>query len=261
MKNVYKILMHILCAFGCVYQMYNLNVIYFSYETTTNVRYETQTDTYLPAITICYQKWFQNDYLAKLNGDISLFIKNIDNLTISEQFQLFGNSPSKLIHCETSDINEKKVSCDQVANYVQYIDHNWYCFTIFPQLNGEPEKNYLVSKSYLYLLYLRLNKSDPGENAFFLLLHSRDKLIYQNELRKSMSVELTNINSGVITYNVVMIKYMFDPYGGCFVGQTRDECISKCIVNGVIEKTGTLQIIWQMIVILIWYSSIRSWLI
>ena len=34
-KN-YAILMHILCAFGFVYQMYNLNVIYFSYETTTN---------------------------------------------------------------------------------------------------------------------------------------------------------------------------------------------------------------------------------
>ena len=58
-KNIYVILMHILCAFGCVYQMYNLNVIYFSYETTTNVRYETQTDTYLPAITVCYEKRHQ----------------------------------------------------------------------------------------------------------------------------------------------------------------------------------------------------------
>ena len=35
-----------------------------------------------------------------------------------------------------------------------------------------------------------------------------------------------------------MTKYMFEPFGGCFVGQTRDECISKCIVNHVIEKTG-----------------------
>ena len=137
--------MHILCAFGCVYQMYNLNVIYFSYETTTNVRYETQTDTYLPAITMCYRKWIQNNYHAQFNHENhSAILDSIANMTISEQFKLFGNSPSKLIFCGTWR-NGHAIHCDQVANYFQYLDKFWYCFTIFLQLKGEPDINYLVS--------------------------------------------------------------------------------------------------------------------
>ena len=74
--------MRILCTIGCVYQMFNLNVIYFSYETITNVRYETQRETYLPAITICYEKLdqFSDNILGKFNGTFWQVMQNLRNL-------------------------------------------------------------------------------------------------------------------------------------------------------------------------------------
>ena len=91
-RNCYKILMLILCLIGCVYQMFNLNVIYFSYETTTNVRYEAQSEPYLPAITICYDKRFQltqdEFYVSKKN----LIVVFTMSFTIQENFDNFAKT-------------------------------------------------------------------------------------------------------------------------------------------------------------------------
>ena len=97
--------MRILCLFGCVYQMFNLNVIYFSYETTTNVRYEVEP--YLPAIIICYDKWnqFNDEFINKFESDYRKFFNVLGNMTIKQQFDVMHKSPRILQSCK---LNSKK---------------------------------------------------------------------------------------------------------------------------------------------------------
>ena len=56
MKITFDIIWKIVCLLGCVYQTFKISELYFSYETTTNVRYETEKLVNLPGITICYDK-------------------------------------------------------------------------------------------------------------------------------------------------------------------------------------------------------------
>ena len=138
--------------------MFNLNVIYFSYETTTNVRYETQTDTYLPAITVCSIKisQFTDEYFKKISFDYSnlpalifdLIIFN-QNYTIQEQISILEDEPKLLKHCifnrNLNNEQGKYENCSEISNYTRYFNGMGYCFTIFPQMNQESDENYKVN--------------------------------------------------------------------------------------------------------------------
>ena len=233
--------MHILCAFGCVYQMYNLNVIYFSYETTTNVRYETQTDTYLPAITVCYEKRNQikNEFLDMFEGNIRRTLVNLSYLSIQEQFNALDKLPRRMHRCLVSAklafLKGTWINCQEVSENVRYIDEKTFCFTVFPQLKRESDERYRVSDS-AYLAILVLNKVNQSNDHVQVYIHSRDKVFYRNDYKGGMFIDLKDPDMCVVKYSVISLKYKFRPFGGCFVGQTREECISKCIVNQLINR-------------------------
>ena len=37
---------------------------------------------------------------------------------------------------------------------------------------------------------------------------------------------------------MVIVKYMFEPFGGCFEGQTAEHCIDKCVIEDNIAQYG-----------------------
>ena len=237
--------MHILCAFGCVYQMYNLNVIYFSYETTTNVRYETQTDTYLPAITVCYEKRHQikNEFLDKFNGNTYKALIHLNNLTIQEQFNSLNDLSKRLTECQKGskydNMRMSWVDCQNISDYTQYIENNFYCFTIFPQLNGESDEKYQVPNwAFIAQFVLREPNISRHYEEVQVYIHSRDSKFYQDNYQRVMLFDLNESYICLLKYNEIIIKYKFEPFGGCFDGQTRDECISECVVNEVIKKSN-----------------------
>ena len=237
--------MHILCAFGCVYQMYNLNVIYFSYETTTNVRYETQTDTYLPAITVCYEKRHQikDEFLDMFDGNSDKALRHLNSLTIQEQFNSMNDLPKILTECmvevKSGYMGMSWIICPNVTKYIQYIDHYSYCFTAFPQLNGESDEKYQVTDNLFSASFLlrKFNTSD-NHDLVAVYVHPRDYKFHQNNYKRVMVYDLNEPYTCLIKYNEIIIKYKFEPFGGCFEGQTRDVCISKCVVNEMIEKSN-----------------------
>jgi hypothetical protein len=86
------------CLFGCLYQISKITKIYISYETTTEVKYETESIISLPAITFCTFKGFFIDnkigwnYLS--NGTFtSTEAENLLNkLKIKDQFKTLFSS-------------------------------------------------------------------------------------------------------------------------------------------------------------------------
>ncbi len=52
---------------GCLFQIYKISKIYFLYETVTEVRYGSEDNISLPAITVCTSKLFfvKQEYLSK----------------------------------------------------------------------------------------------------------------------------------------------------------------------------------------------------
>ena len=238
--------MHILCAFGCVYQMYNLNVIYFSYETTTNVRYETQTDTYLPAITVCYEKRHQikDEILDMFGGNSNKALRQLKKLTIQEQFNSLNDLPKRLTKCTMAAESDEMIGitwmiCQNVSQYVQYIDEFSYCFTAFPQLNGESDEKYQVADGpFIALFHLRKFNASNNHDDVQVYVHPRNYKFYQNNNKRVIIFDLNEPYISSIKYNEIIIKYKFEPFGGCFVGQTRDECKYKCVVNEMIEKSN-----------------------
>ena len=69
MNKYFKIIIYMLCSICCIIQITQISEIYFSYETTTDVKYEFEDPIQLPALTLCGpKKYFVNKvYYTKFN--------------------------------------------------------------------------------------------------------------------------------------------------------------------------------------------------
>ena len=83
------------CLFVCLYQIYKICEIYFSYETITSVRYENIAIISIPALTLCFEKKdvLKEEYMNRLNqsDNESELRENVNkfaaNFTIKEQLE------------------------------------------------------------------------------------------------------------------------------------------------------------------------------
>ena len=69
-KKALQVILYILCIFGCLYQICEISILYFSYETTTLVKYEIENPISLPAITLCSHKYLfiKEEYLINYSS-------------------------------------------------------------------------------------------------------------------------------------------------------------------------------------------------
>ena len=90
MIKSYQALFFLACLICCLYQLYRISEIYFSYNTTTFVNYEKVSYISLPAITLCVNKKYviKESYFRSIEA-LNLKGKQIDthfnNLTIAQQ--------------------------------------------------------------------------------------------------------------------------------------------------------------------------------
>ena len=68
------------------------------------------------------------------------------------------------------------------------------------------------------------------------MFHSRDKVFYRNDNKMGTLIDLKEPDIFLMKYSVITLMFKFRPIGGCFEGQTRDECISECVVNEFVDK-------------------------
>src|ERR1700733_2595546 len=90
--NLYPIITYAICLMGCAYQTYKISGLYFRYETTTNVRYDTNYGTeWDTAFTVCVPKimlikrevWSVG---ANDTSDDRKIINEFNRMSIGQQF-------------------------------------------------------------------------------------------------------------------------------------------------------------------------------
>ena len=96
-KKIIEVVFYIISMICCFYQIYEISRIYFTFETTTSVRYENEDPLSLPAITLCSHKisFIKKEYFYKLLSNISdeqnesqivdKFLNYLNNMNISQQ--------------------------------------------------------------------------------------------------------------------------------------------------------------------------------
>ena len=153
-----NILFKSFCFLACIYQASMISQMYFSYKTTSNVKFETGKFRTLPGLTFCYEKKFQlkEKYLWNTSLD------KINSWSIEEQRDKFVQNMRFMLACTI----KYKVNCSEVTEIIGRFDQDMHCFTIFAQLNGEPDDRYLVSEeiSFKLMLSIFLQKQHSRQN-------------------------------------------------------------------------------------------------
>ncbi len=95
--NLFKFICRILCNFGCIFHSFKISELYFSYETTTNVKYEDEKQIDVPGITICVNKLTEllNETHKMIYTDKAILLeqeKFINNMSIEQQFSMLNDS-------------------------------------------------------------------------------------------------------------------------------------------------------------------------
>src|ERR1700744_2356581 len=102
---LYKIICRVICLMGCMYQTYRICELYFSYETTTSVKYKLEDKINVPGLTLCFEKStvLKQDFIIKhnINNMTSPFEKLyfLNHWPIKDQFT-FIKEPDNIFTCK-----------------------------------------------------------------------------------------------------------------------------------------------------------------
>ena len=128
-EQVFRVLYILFCAAMCLYQIVTICQIYFSYKTTTFVKYENISKISLPAIFMCVDKRevITNEAKERLNYTVTDEILN--NYTVKDQFKMIKNyqdifdchvKPSILFKSDSLHY----MPCDYINPVVESIDYS-----------------------------------------------------------------------------------------------------------------------------------------
>ena len=246
----FKLFSKVLCLMGCVYQSLRISELYFSYETITNVKYESENKIELPGITICVSKlsmvtYKYNEELNQISNSSDIKWKIMNNLTINEQISKLNNASSRIEKCNF--INHKVNCFSKQEKFITYLSRKWICFTLFSQLSGKPDDRYAINdvensfdSNIMGELTISKNKwKSDRDNLLIVQLHDQRERPYDHYKRGSVLFNTDHSVYRLIGYRKTVVKYMFEPKGkGCHRGTNRDRCLFDCKVKHFVNETG-----------------------
>ena len=143
-----------LCFGLCLYQMWRICEMYFSYKTIITIGFENQFVISLPAITLCFRKknMIKGEYLKtfqdQLNwaeNDVKL-LDYLNNLTINEQIGLFYTESDVFTVCVVYNMTMNQgnyyIPCNNVSEIRKSINYYEICFTLFHQTEKEHDAQF-----------------------------------------------------------------------------------------------------------------------
>ena len=223
-------------------------MIYFQYETTTDVSFEVRGELYMPGITFCGTKYdfiIQSFKNKNLNAS-----KEFDKLSIKEQFDnlIQPENISNVVQCDklairSFDPNVSK-DCNQVSMARIAINHNLLCFSLFVQMSDTDDDAFkldtgsdIYSSGYLaHFAYLHNTMN------FYLMVHNRKEK--EIDYNRKYSLFYSDKNDSLFTYEKMVYNFI-DNHGhkvclkdtGFF---SKSECIQVCKINFYKTRLGYL---------------------
>ena len=196
----YSVLRKVFFLLGCVYHCFDISMIYFSYKTSTNVRYESQTFVDIPDVTLFYYNFEQikdknktdlgRDY-RKPDGTNRI---NLNNLTLCEQMNKLADEPVKIQDCFYRWNIGSDLKCHSLRNYTKSFDAFTYCVTLFSQHGEEQEDEMFKIKSSGIILKTMINvelrklERSLDEDDILVKLHDRKEKIKLDFIRGTLLI-------------------------------------------------------------------------
>ena len=223
-------------------------MIYFQYETTTDVSFEVKCELYLPGITFCGNKY---DFISQSFKDKYLNAsEEIDKLTIKEQFDnlIQPENISNVVQCDKLAIRnfdpDVSKDCNQVSMARIAINQIILCFSLFVKMSDDDDDAFkldtssdIYSSGYLAKLTYLHNTID-----FYLMVHNRK----EKEIDYNTKHVLFNNdkNDTLFTFEKVVNNFI-DNHGhkvclkntGFF---SKSECMQVCKINFYRTRYGYL---------------------
>ena len=245
--KITTILALIICFFGCFYQLFKINTIYFSNETTTNVMFEYENEVSLPAITLCFNKFYLFHEIFNKNftaNETVIDNKEIDHkfvrMTIAEQIEALEIYDNIISGCFIYHGTIKE--CYKINEIIKFINGFDLCFTIFSQLNGELDTDYDLkidkNRGEKYI-GITLNHRILSHSLITTKIHARSSFIYDIENLGHIKLNMSNSNHFEIIYEKKIINSLM---GSCNENQSSSDCFAKCIINKIIEQNNSYPI-------------------
>ena len=248
-KLVYQTIFKVLCLMGCVYQSLRISKLYFSYETITNVKYESENRIDLPGITFCYNKLNQikHEYKAKFINESVEHLQNLQNheinrLTIQEQLEVYENYPRQfsdlmLYTGYTPLFSRRIINSTKITNS---FDMQEYCFTMFDEQGGKytfDRIDYgLKSPIIAKVILLRPKIEIERDLCFTVKLQDKNDRVLKSD--SNHAIKTISSDCSMLAYRKTAIKYMFEPKGKeCTPHQSREGCFIDCKTNEFIKLT------------------------
>jgi hypothetical protein len=263
MEKYFNKIFALFCIFGCLYQIHEISVIYFKYETRTDVKYENEKIIPLPAITFCsiksyfikeniYNKIIKNTTEDKYSHKNLLeALRFLNRMSIKEQFEVLLSSsdlskmdclihkPLGLSHLlQEDDPYGPYLRCNVISVINISISEYRYCFTYFSQFNQQNDNRYEVSyeensRGIQELISLVHFKRPDFIKYFDIYFHSRNEYINKVTDVNYIRYDNQNIKTDII-YSKTIIRLMPHPYVTACVDYrkigyySKDDCIFKC---------------------------------
>ncbi len=268
-RLLFRIFFGIICISGCLFQISRISKIYFSYDTTTVVRYEFEKMVSLPGITICFKKEYilrKQNIIQKFpnltnkdssDDDLMVYLNKMD---LKEQL-LATLSYEEIFHNEcyvmkTIAFNQSVnyLNCNQIKATKTTIGYYWKCFRYFPQSFNESDDKYLINHdvstrdNWKPIIYFHMS---IDFQAMALFMHPRNEGLTDFFGDNKLTIYFENHGLTLIKYQKTVIKLMPKPYRTNCVDykllgyQSKIGCIKECLKKYYIEKYGGLPAAFQ----------------
>lgn len=269
---IFRIIFGTICISGCFYQITRISSIYFSYETTTNVKYEFEKMVSLPGITICFKK----EYILRKETIIKKFPNETNDNSSEEELMLFLNKMSireqlkatlsykEIFHnnCYTmktiaSNLTVDYLGCHQITPIRTTIGFYWKCFKFYSQSANETNDKFLINhdvstrENWKPIIYFHMTLQSQ---AFALFMHPRNEMLRDFFGDNKVTVYFENNGLTLIKYSKTVIKLMPKPYKTECVDynilgyQSKIGCIKECLKEHYISKYKVFYLIAKLLV-------------
>lgn len=262
LKNVSTLIYALLCCSGCSYQIYKLSVLYFEYQTITEVFIEMPITFEPPSLSLCIRYTGIIDYprvqsdKPHLKYDSNLPIWELQSrLTINDIFNYTPSVDFLISYCNIRSPIDNRMSnytseCNKIFKIEKYYSQEYVCYRFNHKFSDGETYQYsdvgwaITNSNDVYRIVLN-STTMPHIVALKPYLHENYETVNEVHLFGQWDWATRGNDSGSLSFNsytltatrvtTTRLEYPFE--ANCFnYYDTVAMCKQKCVINATLTK-------------------------
>lgn len=255
-----SLIIYLICACGCYFQVHFTSIEYFKYQTTTRISIESVDKFIPPDFTICY--WL--DYIIDAKKVFNETGKDISGCTYTDiecMTWFYNHSMSSIIHNFTYDLESRlsrvkfETAEGRAPIFRTYYRYQHKCIRISfgRTLISRSEMSHLSLDFSVYGMTLRADNVDDKSKFEwpFIIIHEAEKLADLASTR-GIRLDLLSKNAYVFKYKLVKEMKLGLPYQDCInyrnYKHSKSRCMEECLTReySLINRTNVARTTWSL---------------